>query len=67
MNLDYSTLHFHSVIDNFSNQFRNEEFLDCTLNAEGKSIKVHKAVLCAQSSLLEVRIIENEFNSSVEI
>lgn len=54
MNLDYTTLHFNSVISHFSDQFRNEEFLDCTLNAEGKSIKVHRAVLCAQSTLLEV-------------
>lgn len=54
MNLDYSTLHFNSVISHFSDQFRNEEFLDCTLNAEGKSIRVHRAVLCAQSTLLEV-------------
>ncbi len=49
--------HFHSVADNFSQQFRNDEFLDCTLNAEGRSIKVHKAVLCAQSALLEVSAI----------
>ncbi|KAK7573689.1 hypothetical protein V9T40_010880 [Parthenolecanium corni] len=59
MNLDYSTLHFNSVISHFSDQFRNEEFLDCTLNAEGKSIRVHRAVLCAQSTLLEKMILEH--------
>lgn len=54
MNLDYVTLHYRSVLNDFSNQFSNEEFSDCVLNAEGKSLKVHKAMLCAQSSFLEV-------------
>lgn len=57
MNVDYVTLHCRSVLNDFSNQFLNEEFSDCVLNAEGRSLKVHKAMLCAQSSFLEVSVL----------
>lgn len=60
MNVDYVTLHYRSVLNDFSNQFVNEEFSDCILNAEGRSLKVHKAMLCAQSSFLEKMILEHQ-------
>lgn len=66
MNIAYSTLHFQSVTNFFNEQFRNEELLDCTLNAEGGSIKVHKAILCAQSTLLEVPF-DKRYNPSFVI
>ena len=53
MNSDNSE-HYQLLLNNFSIQFKNEEFADCILIAEGKSIKVHKAVLCSHSIFLQV-------------
>lgn len=54
MNVDYSASHYQLLFDDFSSQFENEEFADCVLIAEGQYMKVHKAVLCAHSSFLQV-------------
>ena len=47
--------HYSSLLSVFGSYMKNDKLVDVTLAAEGKVIHVHRLVLLASSSYLEVR------------
>lgn len=49
--------HQSTLIQNFDTLLESGTLVDCTLAAEGKTLKAHKVVLSACSPYFEVRLI----------
>jgi hypothetical protein len=51
--------HHGTLIDVLQSLYQEQSFVDCTLAADGKSIQVHRLVLCAVSPYFQVCTLMN--------
>ena len=51
--------HHGTLIDVLQSLYQEQSFVDCTLDADGKSIHVHRLVLCAVSPYFQVCTLMN--------